>query len=306
MLKTERGTIIGQFIASHPDADLHERYPIELAGLRTNLSVYRLPIKLLTYSIRNGRFAAELLQEEAKQHRKIGETTEDIAIIRKLLLEQNSAETEALKRSLRQVGQLYSGIATYDGYVINGNRRMAVLERLQEEEHDPKYEYLQVARLPPTVDPKDLWRIEAGIQLSKEDRLEYGPINERLKLKEGIDRGVNEGEISRVLFGRFSTKQVQDRLKELKLVEDYLEYINQPKQYLLVEGRMQSFVDMRAGLDTMEDLGKDSDTIFAYVQMAYEMIKNESSHWDMRDLTKMFRTGGDPEKSIVEYYTKVN
>ena len=303
MLQSQRATLIDAYIESHPEANLHIRQPMELAGQRTDTAVYRLPINLLNYSIRNGRFAAELLEEEATLRRKIVENPEDLAIIRRLLLEQNKAETEALKRSLRQVGQLYPGVVTHDGYVINGNRRMAVLEKLYEEEHLPKYQYLEVARLPSAVDQKDLWRIEAGIQLSKEDRLEYGPVNERLKLREGINAGLDQAEISKALFGRFSEKQVNERLKELELIEEYLEYIEQPRQYRIVEGRTQSFVDMQAGKEALELMDKDSDEIFAYVSMGFEMIKNESSHWDIRDLNKIFRNGGDPANSIITFFS---
>ena len=39
------------------------------------------------------------------------------------------------------------------------------------------------------MDERDLWRIEAGLQFAKDFRLEYGPVNELLKLKEGLERG---------------------------------------------------------------------------------------------------------------------
>lgn len=304
MIRSERATLIDEYVKAHADSDLKIRQPMEISGQRRDLTVYRLPISLLTYSIRNGRFAAELFEEEASQNRKIGETKEDLAIIRRLLLEQSRTETEALKKSLRQIGQLYPGVITDDGYVINGNRRMAVLEKLYEEEHLQKHQYLEVARLPTGVEPKDLWRIEAGIQLSKEDKLEYGPVNERLKLKEGLEAGLDQAEISKALFGRFSPEQVKQRLDELQIIEDYLDFIGQPKQYRLVERRTESFIDIRAGRDALEEQGKSGAEIFAYVQMGFEMVKSESSHWDIRDLSKIFKNGGEPAKSIADHFSK--
>jgi disulfide oxidoreductase YuzD len=302
LLQSQRSVLIDEYIVAHPEADLKFRFPVELSGQRNDLSVYRLPIELLAYSIRNGRFAAELLEEEARLGRKLEETPSDMTIIKRLLLEQSKNATEELKRSIRQVGQLHPGVVTTDGYVINGNRRMAVLESLYEEEHLPKYQFLEVARLPPNVNPKDLWRIEAGIQLSKEDTLEYGAINERLKLREGIELGLDDAEMSRTMSGRYTPNQVDQKLRELQLIEDYLEYIGKPKQYTLAERRSESFIDMRAGIEALEEQEASDESIFAYVQMTYEMIKGDSTHWDIRDLNKIFRIGGEPSKSIIDYF----
>ena len=91
---------------------------------------------------------------------------------------------------------------------------MAVLKSLNDGDPLQKYQFLEVARLPSGVSEKDLWRIEAGIQMAKEEKLEYGPINERLKFREGIDAGFGPTEISRVLMGRYDEEQINNRLEE--------------------------------------------------------------------------------------------
>ncbi|MFZ0921773.1 MAG: hypothetical protein WA020_01810, partial [Candidatus Acidiferrales bacterium] len=120
-----------------------------LKGKPERLQVYRVPIKYLIYNIRNGRFTAELLQKESELKRSLDATAPtDAKIIQRILLELDPNATEALKKDLSANGQLDAGVITRDGAVVNANRRMAILSLLHEETHDPKFEYLRVARLP--------------------------------------------------------------------------------------------------------------------------------------------------------------
>lgn len=197
----------------NPSAQEDQKLRIPLKGKAEHLQVFRVPIKYLIYNIRNGRFAAELLAKESQLKRKLDPAVaNDAKIIQKLLLELNQTETEALQADLRDNGQLDPGVITRDGAVINGNRRMAILTALWDETHDPRFEYLRVARLPKDVEEKDLWRIEAGLQFAKEFRLDYSPINELLKLKEGRESGFSSAEISKTLLGRFSASKVDEKL----------------------------------------------------------------------------------------------
>src|SRR2546426_593686 len=235
----------------------------ELKGDVQTLSVYRVPMKLLIYNIRNGRFAAELMAKEEELHRKIDPTIEaDARIIQKLLLDQNEAETSALKEDLKAHGQIEPGIITFDGAVVNANRRMAILTSLFEETCEPRFEYLMVGRLPRNVDEKDLWRIEAGLQFAKDFRLEYGPVNELLKLKEGRDRGLTEKDISRSLLGRYSVPKIKEKLEVLKLIETYLEFIEKPREYYLIqdERSVEKFNSLQSSVTPLKRQGiKDSE-----------------------------------------------
>src|SRR5437879_1162227 len=136
------------------------------------MPVYRLPINLLAFNIRNGRFAAELKAKERDAKRALDPLDpDDAAIIAELLLHQDANATEVLKADLKKVGQTEPGIITHDGFVINGNRRMAILQELHKEEPTGRFAFLDAQILPPEIDAKDLWRIEAGIQLSRDKRL---------------------------------------------------------------------------------------------------------------------------------------
>jgi len=225
-VKSARANEISAYIQNrNPEENLVER--VTLDGKVEWIKAYSIPTNKLYYNIRNGRFAAELRAKEKELKRSLDpHKPVDALLIQKLLLEQNAEETEILKEDIVRHGQVDPGIIISDGAIINANRRMAVITWLFGETHDPKWEYLKVAILPPTVTEKDLWRIEAGLQFAKDFRLEYGPINELLKLREGVNCGLKPEDISVSLLGRYTPGKVRSRLEVLKLIDSYLESIS--------------------------------------------------------------------------------
>jgi hypothetical protein len=285
-----------------PEKNLFVR--IELEGRVDVLSVYSVPIDRLTFNIRNGRFASELRAKEKALNRKLDPHVEiDAAIIRQLLLDQNEAETKALREDLLKHSQIDAGIITRDGAVINANRRMAVISSLFDVTHDQKWEYLKVAVLPDTVSEKDLWRIEAGLQFGKDFRLEYGPINELLKLREGIDCGLKPVDISATLMGRYSDKQVEARLRVLMLIDNYLDSIGKPGDYAWIgqQRLMEKFNSLSDNvIETLKKSGYDPLDLHRLTSTGFSLIsKTDRSHWDIRKLAPIARQP-EAKKALLE------
>lgn len=129
-LETTREKQLDAYLANE-DAKDEQKLGLVLKGKPEQLQVYRLPIKYLIFNIRNGRFAAELLQRETELKRKLDPGVgADAKIIQKLLLDLSPTETYALKKDLAKNGQLDPGVITYDGAVVNANRRMAQGSRI--------------------------------------------------------------------------------------------------------------------------------------------------------------------------------
>ena len=292
-LETSREKQLDAYLASQ-DAKDDQKLRLVLKGDPVHLQVYKIPIKYLIYNIRNGRFAAELLQKESELKRKLDAAVPaDAKIIQKILLDISPNETEALKKDLAHNGQLDPGVITHDGAVVNANRRMAILSLLHEETHEPRFEYLRVARLPKNVDEKDIWRIEAGLQFAKEFRLDYSPINELLKLKEGREKSkLSPAEIAATLMGRFTVAEVNERLAVLKLVESYLEFIGKPGQYHIVQEQrsMEKFNSLQANvIAPLKKQGELKDSEIAKLSALGFVLINRTnlSHWDIRLLSKI-------------------
>lgn len=291
-IETIRAKEIDAYVSNPQTFKDEPKLRVELAGQVHSLQVYRIPIKLLIYNIRNGRFAAELLEKERELNRRLDPTVHsDAKLIQKLLLNQNETETKVLKEDLRKNLQLEPGIITTDGAVINANRRMAILSQLYEETHEPRFEYLRVARLPRQVDEKDLWRIEAGLQFARDFRLEYGGVNELLKLKEGRKQGLLPEDISKSLLGRYTSKQVEDKLEILELIGSYLEFIGRPGEYYFVQDQrnLEKFNSLYGSvIAPARRQGKKEVETVKLIETAFLLIqKTDLTHWNIRELKKI-------------------
>jgi hypothetical protein len=263
--------------------------PLVIAGTKHLLPVYRVRIGLLAFNLRNGRFASEM---RAKQ-RQLGRTLnprdpDDAKEIRKLLLTLNPDAAKTLKEDLKRVGQTEPGIITHDGSVINANRRMAVLMDLHDEEPTGKYEYLEVMRLPADVSEKDLWRIEAGLQLSDDKRLAYGPINDLLKIREGLQAGLTFDEIAASLYGMSDSEDIEEKDERLKLIDSYLTFVADPGNYDAVQSQVEHFINLQNIIKWMDRQGFRAKEKHQELLIAFELIRSrEFGHMDIRALREI-------------------
>ncbi len=269
--------------------------PLVIAGTKQLLPVYRVRIDLLAFNLRNGRFASEMLARQTQLGRTLNpRDPEDANQIRKLLLELNPDATTTLKEDLKRVGQTEPGIITHDGSVINANRRMAVLMQLHDEEPTGKYEYLEVMRLPATVSEKDLWRIEAGLQLSDDKRLAYGPVNDLLKIREGLRAGLSFEEIAASLYGVSDPEDIKERDERLRLIDSYLAFVGDPGNYSAVENRVEHFINLQNIKRWMDRQSLKAKEKHALLLIAFELIRSAGTdgfgHMDIRALREILES----------------
>ena len=285
-INTDNEKLIENYINDNPRCKLDDSEPIFIKDEWEHLVIYKLPFNLLFYNIRNGRFAAEFRELVQKEDKQINaEDAEDAKKIQKLLLKQEPKQREILEKDLLRYGQKDYGIMTWDGYVINGNRRMAILQTMKDSGKD-EFGYLKVARLPKGVGEIDLWKIEAGLQLSRKERLDYGPINTLLKLKEGKDTGLTEKQIAYSLYGGFTEDEIKYSLNRLELIEQYLEYIGKPKMYSKVDVH-EHFIVLQKIRDKLEADGIDVEVRLDIQKIAFELIRNNISQMKLRTINRI-------------------
>ncbi len=287
-INSTKGIEIDSYINDNSTCIQHNKLAVQLKGERNPLEVYKLPVEFLIYNKRNGRFAAEIIHKQEEIGRELNPLIEeDRKVIRELLLKEEENATKLLKDDLIKVGQLEPGIITFDGVVINANRRMAVFEKLLEETSDPKFGFLTVARLPKSVDEKDIYRLEIDLQLSRPYRKDYGPINELLKLQEGIKIGLTPKQIANSLFGGFNEDEIKERLDRIKLIEDYLEYVEKPKKYEEVKGWHEHFIDLQAAILTFKKKKMSAKEIHYATIAGFELIIGGVPHMDVRKIKNL-------------------
>ena len=223
-------------------ADLNDTEKVRIQGIKEKISVYRLPLDYFFYNVANGRFAKEYLLKQKELQYDLDPTNKDHAkIIQNMLLEQNPGKTDWLKNNLRENGQQEYGIITHDGSVINGNRRLSVLNLLSPEGKADN-QYMNVARLPPNVDEKDVYKIELEKQMARDQKLDYGPINELLKIEHGLKRAhLSPAELAATIG--FTEDEINDRMEKLELIREYLDFNGTPDNFDVVDDLSDHFGD---------------------------------------------------------------
>jgi hypothetical protein len=246
----EKKQIIQDFLKKQEDSyggkDLLPKAKISVKGKTSYEPIYRIPNKMLYFNKANGRIKAEIIEKEAEIGREYNIWNEnDQQEFKKILLFIRREENDKIKADLINNSQTNPGIITCDGIVINGNRRKALFEELYDEKHDEKYKYLEVQVLPSDINKSELWLIEAGIQLSASQQLDYSPINHLLKLREGKNSGLSEKDIAARLYG-VTEETILFDLERLKLIDEYLsDFIGKHGKYYLIKNLNEHFIDLQ-------------------------------------------------------------
>lgn len=260
------------------------------------LPIYKFRLTDLYYNKANGRIKAEVSALETQLGRYLGITDDaDRKRIKNLLLSIRKDENEKIREDLKQNGQMQPGIVTCDGIIINGNRRHALLEEIFYETHKERFNSLEVQVLPSDITKSEVWLIEAGIQLSTPQQLDYSPINHLLKLREGVDSGLDVSIMAQRIYGVDESKLERD-LARLDLIDDYLEhYLQKQGHYHLVDGLAEHFIDLQNILEWLEtpkgirrDWHPDSDDINELKLVAFHYIRARFPHMRIRDLRHIF------------------
>lgn len=299
-MQSERAKLIDAYIKEHP-AEVG-KWPLEIGGEKVIYPFYKIPIKeYLSFNINNGRFSMEKQELENDFNRNLDATNkEDEIIIKNLLLNIDKDKTQLLKEDVKSKGQIEPGVISHDGFVINGNRRMAVIMELHEEEPTGKWDSLEVIRLPSSISEKDLWRIEAGLQLSMAKVLDYHPVNELLKIKQGYKAGLNPKEIAAALYGR-TEDWVKESLARLQLIDQFIIFFGKGGNYGLIKTFRLSeyFIDIQTHIiatskkNNIKNKEIHKRIIYAFTFIRAKILNKENkskkiTHWDIRRLGKVF------------------
>jgi hypothetical protein len=142
-----------------------------------------------------------------------------------ILLEMIRSKGKDLLEDLRNRKQEDACIITYDGYLVNGNRRTAALKSLDER-------YIDCIVLPEDTTPKDIYYLEQQLQLSQDFREKYHWINELKNIRRGIeDRRFEFSEKELAANLRLDLKELRVRLRMLELIDSFLIWKNKSGEY---------------------------------------------------------------------------
>ena len=204
--------------------------------------VYLVPIALLRYRKDNGRISSDILDYE-RNYGVLDEKNEEAQeVIRQFLEDKDKEKTDELTKSMKHEGQRDPAIVTCDGFLINGNRRKMVLEKLRDDTHDSRFLNLKVVILPGKNDEGgsptllEIEQIENRYQLQSDGKAEYYAFDHALSIKRKIELGMTLEEqlrddpvfsgLDKKTFEKAVKKYSDDYLKPLECIDRYLDILD--------------------------------------------------------------------------------
>lgn len=273
--------------------------------------IWQVPVEALLYNVDNRRFAAErtLIEEKLGHELDPENTPEDERAIEVLLLD--TAIDVDVDRILGNPGKDYQALRSDwlvrrqetalwirpDGLVRNGNRRLAMLKRLQREEGLAGFEYVDAVILDPNeIDEVALFDMEQREQLTENLKVRYTDINLLLAIRaaaearaidwydpDDIDRVA--GELQHIIGNNRAYAIVQ--LNAIKFMDAYLEDSGQPGQYHKLIGQIERFRDVGKAMAQIElDYPDEAPDM---LRLLFAAIRAGLPHGKIRDLRRMFR-----------------
>lgn len=295
----------------------NRKHLIWFNGKKHEEDVFRIPIKYLHFNIQNGRYADKMIQLRAdnlNEHidPKVVKWRNEIS---KMLCGEypgtleDREPWERLRDDIKGKTQLTPGVVIADGGVIDGNRRLSVLMSLDgTEKKSTAYQYFEGVILPEDVTDEDRWRIEAGIQLGKDEKHDYSSINKILKIKEGLkifgedEAGIRK--IANALYGA-TEKEIRQTIKQINLIDQYLLLLGKVDAYHEVAGLTERFVEAVNTLDAARVTGMETKAfsklkLTLFIAIYGKLIDN----WELRQIRNAIATP-KKEKTVEHLNTKM-
>jgi hypothetical protein len=265
---------------------------IRYEGETKESSAYKIPLKYLIYNKYNGRIGSLVKSFEIQNHELDPENSGDSEIIEKFLWESKEDRNKTTMSSLVKNGQQRYGIVTNNGIIIDGNRRAMLLNRIYSERDQwerqnhnvDDCQYFIAVVLPEGIDRKEISRLETTYQMGEDEKLDYNPIEKYLKckdLKEVLDFYVSD--IAEMMGEKEG--QINEWLEIMKVMDDYLGYLEYDGIYTRLEKREGQFVDLNTylnryekgkttfvewGYDRKSDVADLKSVCFDYIRARYE------------------------------------
>jgi hypothetical protein len=278
-----------------------------------SMPVYEIPLKFLIFNKYNGRILSRTKSLETQGIEINPETEEGAKIISKLLYDSKKDRNDRTKEDLEKYGQKRVGIITRDGVIIDGNRRVMLLNQID------KFDYFRaiVLDVSSDQDPIEIEKLETTYQMGEDEKLSYNPIEVYLKTMElykklsgqsEFDEGKKDSEAIKKIYewiGDYKSdekiKGVEFRLKVMKTMNAYLDTFGYNGMFTQLDGREEQFRGLTRWLSDFYGEGsvksfdgyKDTD-VDDLKLIAFDFIRIKCKNTDFRYLA-----GGNQRKNHI-------
>ena len=269
---------------------------LTIGGKTKDYPVYKFPLEYLYYNDQNGRINTvyhQYISNHGKLTPEIGESKYN-EIFEKFIFESKKQALKDTQISISEKGQQEPGVILSDGRVIDGNRRFTALRRIQRDTNIKQYFEAVILSfdIKNRLDEKKIKELELDLQLGREERVSYDPIDRIFDVYNTIKvQKLMTPEEYKKASGAGNTKRINKDLRLADLIIKFLSIIapnENPidKFYLARELKLDGpLEDIER---TINKLKKDKETITQNVLtiLAVQITKSEVGD---RDNTRKIR-----------------
>lgn len=264
----------------------------------TEFIAYRVPLDYLVYNHLNDRFASKSIEFEIDTGDSLNlNTDEHQLLIEKFIWDSNVQSNQETIKDLAKNGQIKYGIVTEDGRIIDGNRRASLIRKIYSADskefpniNKENFRYFICVVLPGNISDDEMLVLETKIQMGEDDKVDYNPIEKYLKVDKLVKSGKSYDEIAGMIKSIKNGKNAAEIHRIYKLMIRYLEYIEAPNHFSLINKYEDHFIKLNKTLEYFESgtyssnwKPKSSDYI-QLEQVAFNYIRKGHEGKDFRFL----------------------
>lgn len=222
--------------------------------------VYKIRLDKLYYNDQNDRIATWVSQYKTENNVdeiNMENLDEYNAIIHNFVTESNREALRKTQTNMELIGQNVPGVVLQDGRIIDGNRRFTCLRNI--EEKTGQTQYFEAVILDHNIknNKKQIKILELMLQHGIDEKIDYNPIDRLVGVyNDVIETGLLTAKEYAMGIGVKESEVVQE-IEKAKLMVEFLEFINAPKQFHLA--RHFNIVDPLKELNTMLKRINDED-----------------------------------------------
>jgi hypothetical protein len=218
------------------------KYDLRFQSKLRPFDVYTVRLELPKYRLENGRTRAAQ-QDYVAKHKLPKDffdpsrcENDEVQAAQHEILKGMAAHTEPernLFKFFERRDQEQPLILDHLGFVVNGNRRLCTYREIHARPGETRFAHIDVIILP-KCDPKDIDELEAHLQVEPDIKQEYGWVSLALTLREKLhSKQYTEDQLSGIY--ELSKKEIQTKLAQLTLAEEYLASRKKEGRYLELE-----------------------------------------------------------------------
>ena len=294
----------------------YENKKLSISGqIRDTYTVYAIPLKYLYYNDQNGRINTAYKKYKAE----FGELDPEVGdseynnIFEKFIFDSNQQALKDTAQSIKDRFQQELGVVLPDGRVIDGNRRFTALRMLQREDNIAKTFNAVILPLDAKADEKKIKELELDLQLGREERVNYDPIDRIFDVYNTIvvDELMTADEYKKA-SGAGNTKGIN---RDIRLAELIFKFINifspregsEEKQIdkfylakdLKLDGPME---EIESTITKMNSEHKEAATEAVLVHLA--VLKSDDEQKDATRMMRDIKTNILKDSEHLEHYVK--